>query len=113
MSLESHALVSDGVAYLGGAIGSVSFMKEHIKCKVADWKDKLIKLAQFAETQPNTSYAALLKTQLLTDVCHGVSMEPHLQPIQGEKMHHCSANTTDQARIDVAVLCTWLPEDQV
>ena len=52
-------IVSDGVVYLGGAIGSVSFMKEHVKHKVADWKDELIKLAQFAETQPHSSYAAL------------------------------------------------------
>ena len=48
-----------------------------------------------------------LTAQLLTDVCHSVSTEPHLQPIQGERMHHRSANTNNQARLDVAMLGFW------
>ena len=41
---------------------------------------------------------------LLTEVCHGVSTEPHLQSLSGESMSHRSAITEAGARLDVA--CT-------
>ena len=34
---------------------------------------------------------------LLTEVCHGVTTEPHLQPLSGESLFHRSANTQDGA----------------
>ena len=32
---------------------------------------------------------------MLTEVCHGVTTEPHLQPLSGESLTHRSANTED------------------
>ena len=40
---------------------------------------------------------------LLTEVCHGVTTEPHLQPLSGESFSHRSAITDDGARLDVAM----------
>ena len=48
-----------------------------------------------------------MTASLLTEVCHGVSTEPHLQPLTGEAMPHRSANVEDGARLDVAVQFFW------
>ena len=40
----------------------------------------------------------------LSEVCHGVTIEPHLQPLTGEILSHNSAITDTGARLDVA--CT-------
>ena len=37
---------------------------------------------------------------LLTEVCHGVTTEPHLQPLLGESLCHRSAITEDGARLE-------------
>ena len=42
---------------------------------------------------------------MLTEVCHGVATEPHLQLLTGETMTHRSANTEAGARLDVASTC--------
>ena len=39
---------------------------------------------------------------LLSEVCHEVTIEPHLQPLTGELMSHNSAIIDDGARLDVA-----------
>ena len=44
---------------------------------------------------------------MLTDVCHGETTEPHLQPRSGESLTHRSANTEDGARLDVAMYGFW------
>ena len=44
---------------------------------------------------------------LLTEVCHGVSTEPHLQSLSGESMSHRSAITEAGARLDVAMYGFW------
>ena len=44
---------------------------------------------------------------LLTEVCHGVTIEPHLQPLSGEILSHRSAITEDGARLDVAMYGFW------
>ena len=44
---------------------------------------------------------------LLTEVCHGVITEPHLQPLSGESLSHCSAITEYGARLDVAMYGFW------
>ena len=44
-----------------------------------------------------------ITTSLLSEVCHGVSTEPHLQPLTGETMFHRSAITDKGARLDIAV----------
>ncbi len=40
-------------------------------------------------------------TNLLIEVCNNVNIEPHLQPIIGERFSSCSANTRDGARLDI------------
>ena len=44
---------------------------------------------------------------LLTEVCHGVTTEPHLQPLSRESLSHCSAITEDGARLDVTMYGFW------
>ena len=44
---------------------------------------------------------------LLTEVCHGVTIEPYLQPLSGESLSHRSAITEDGARLDVAMYGFW------
>ena len=44
---------------------------------------------------------------LLTEVCHDVRIEPDLQPLTCEVMRSQSANTTDGARLDIAVNGFW------
>ena len=36
-------------------------------------------------------------TATVTKVCHGVTTEPHLQPLSEESLSHCSASTQDGA----------------
>ena len=43
----------------------------------------------------------------LTEVCHGVTTEPHLQPLSGESLSYRSAITEDGARLDVAMYGFW------
>ena len=49
----------------------------------------------------------VITASLLTEVCHGVATEPHLQPLSGETMLHRSAITDDGARLDVAMYGFW------
>ena len=48
-----------------------------------------------------------LTAQLLTEVCPSVEIEPNLQPLSGETFHHRTANTDDNARLDVKALGFW------
>ena len=48
-----------------------------------------------------------ITASLLSEVCHGVSTEPHLQPLSGESMSHRSAITDNGARLDIAVHGFW------
>ena len=48
-----------------------------------------------------------ITTTLLTEVCHGVMTESHLQPLSGESLSHRSASTQDGARLDVAMYGFW------
>ena len=43
---------------------------------------------------------------LLTEVCHGVTIEPYLQPLSGESLAHRSAITEDGARFKHSRICT-------
>lgn len=44
---------------------------------------------------------------LLSEVCHNVSTEPHLQPIEGEQFSTAMASTADGARCDIAANGFW------
>ena len=44
---------------------------------------------------------------LMTEVCHNVAVEPHLQPLTGEALRGASSITQDGARLDVAADGFW------
>ena len=48
-----------------------------------------------------------LTADLLSVVCHGVSTEPHLQPVDGEVLRGASANNSDGARLDISASGFW------
>ena len=43
----------------------------------------------------------------MTEVCHDVCIEPHLQPLSGEILEGASANRAEGARLDVAASGFW------
>ncbi len=44
---------------------------------------------------------------LLDKVCHDVEVEPHLTPIDNEQFHLRTANTSDEARLDIKAKGFW------
>ena len=48
-----------------------------------------------------------ITASLLSEVCHSVANECHLQTLNGESMTHCTAITTDDARLDIRVRGFW------
>ena len=48
-----------------------------------------------------------LTANLLTEVCHNVAHEPNLQPITHEVFLHQSANTDENARLDIRATGFW------
>ena len=42
-----------------------------------------------------------ITAHLMSDVCNNVELEPILQPITNERLHHSSANTEDEAHVDI------------
>ena len=48
-----------------------------------------------------------ITASLLSEVCHSVSIEPHLQPLSGETMPLRSANIDDNSRLDIAACGFW------
>ena len=48
-----------------------------------------------------------ITASLLSEVCHGVSVKPHLQPLSGETLLYHTVNTEDNARLDVTVNGFW------
>ena len=39
--------------------------------------------------------------------CHNFSIEPHLQPLNGEGFHHKSANTDENSHLDIRAKGFW------
>ena len=48
-----------------------------------------------------------LTADLMSVVCHSVSTEPHLQPVDGEALRGASANTSEGARLDITASGFW------
>ena len=48
-----------------------------------------------------------ITASLLSEVCHGVTVEPYLQPLSLESMSRSSAINEDCARLDVAAYGFW------
>ena len=49
---------SEGKRYLGGAMGTTSFLQQYVERKVNGWVKEIEKLSNFARTQPHAAYAA-------------------------------------------------------
>ena len=64
----------------------------------------------FPTTRHNELEIRDLTTNLLSELCHDVSVEPHLQSLFGEILSHSTANREDQARLDVKVRGFWGPQ---
>ena len=45
---------------------------------------------------------------ILSEICNDVAVEPLLTPLTGEKFAHKSANTDDNARLDVSARGVWI-----
>ena len=43
----------------------------------------------------------------ITEVCHGVTTEHHLQPLSGESLSHRSAIAEEGTQLDVAMYGFW------
>ena len=48
-----------------------------------------------------------LTARLLSEVCHDVQVEPHLQPLTGEVLHYRTAVLEDDARVDIQAAGFW------
>ena len=48
----------EGKRYLGGAMGTASFVQQFVQRKVEGWVKEVEKLSRFAATQPHAAYAA-------------------------------------------------------
>ena len=51
-------ITTEGHQHLGAALGPRSYLEEYVGEKVEDWVNQLTKLAEFAISQPQASYAA-------------------------------------------------------
>ena len=51
-------ITTEGHEHLGAVLGSRSYFKENVGQKVEDWVSRVIKMAEFAVSQPQASYAA-------------------------------------------------------
>ena len=49
---------TQGQKYLGAALGSREYLEEYVGSKVEDWISQVVKLAEFAMSQPQACYAA-------------------------------------------------------
>ena len=53
-----------------------------------------------------------LEAGMLNEVCRDVTVEPHLTPLTGEQFFHKTANTSGEARLDIAARGLWNTMDK-
>ena len=51
-------ITTEGRKHLGAALGSRSYLEHYVGGKVEDWVGEVTRLAEFARSQPQASYAA-------------------------------------------------------
>ena len=51
-------ITTEGRKHLGAALGSRSYLEQYVGGKVEDWVGEVTRLAEFARSQPQASYAA-------------------------------------------------------
>lgn len=58
---------------------------------------------------PSLRHNAIRDTtaDLMREVCHDVKVEPHLQPLSGEKLQHRTSISDDNARLDIKARGFW------
>ena len=56
--MRSFNISTQGQKHLGAVLGSRSYLEEYVSGKVDDWVGQVVKLAEFAATQPQACYAA-------------------------------------------------------
>ena len=80
----------------GCACGSKFDLEHSLSCKKGG----------FVTIQHNTIRD--LTAKMLTEVCKDVSVEPHLHPTTGKTLDEATANTSDEARLDIAARGFWV-----
>ena len=48
-----------------------------------------------------------ITADLLTEFCHGMGVEPHLQPVTEEQFTHRTVNREEGARMDIVAENFW------
>ena len=48
-----------------------------------------------------------ITADILSEVCHNVTIEPKLQPLSGEHLHYVTGNTSAEARLDISANGVW------
>ena len=48
-----------------------------------------------------------LTAKLMSEVCHDIQVEPHLQPLSSESLHYKSVVYEDDARVDNRAAGFW------
>ena len=48
-----------------------------------------------------------MTANLLSQVCSNVQIEPHLQPLSGKTLSHCTSNAENKARLDISAKGFW------
>ena len=56
------SITTDGCRHLGSAIGTDQIVQEFVASKVATWSQELCKLTDFARSQPQAAYSALVNS---------------------------------------------------
>ena len=78
------------------ACGQPSFVSHALSCSMGG----------YPSSDTNNEIRDLI-AELLSEVCHSVSVEPHLQPLSGETLRCASANVEDGARLDILANGFW------
>ena len=95
-------LSTEGKRFLGGALGSRSFVESYVATKVEGWKKELETLSEIAQTQPHAAYAALThgfcsKWSFLSRVVEGI--DKLLKPLEEVIVHKLIPALTGRSAI--------------
>ena len=95
-------LSMEGKQFLGGALGSRSFVESYVATKVEGWKNELETLSEIAQTQPHAAYAALThglcsKWSFLSRVMEG--LDKLLKPLKEVIVHKLIPALTGRSAI--------------
>ena len=78
-------ITTEGRKHLGAALGSRSYLEQYVGGKVEDWVEEVTRLAEFARSQPQASYAAFtfgLRRRWMYSMRTLPDIENLLQPLE-------------------------------